>query len=104
MVELNKTLWSILEGIQGIIRGIDDWRKMDVKIHGVFLDIQSAIRDYEWKAESDTRSDTRSVDGDQELAELEQEEQEKKVSEMDVENVLSEELFPAEDLNQTLRE
>ena len=54
--------------------------------------------------ESDARSNTRSVDRDQELAELEQEEQEKKASEMDVENVLSEELFPAEDLNQTLRE
>ena len=59
-----------------------------------------------WKAELDAWSNARSVDGDQELAELEreQEEAEKKVSEMDMENALLEELFPAEDLNQTLRE
>ena len=57
-----------------------------------------------WKAESDAQSNTRSVDGDQELAELEKEEQEKKASEMDVENTLSGELFPLEDLNETLRE
>ena len=40
------------------------------------------------------------------MAELEweKEEAEKKVSEMDVENVLSAELFPPEDLNQILRE
>jgi len=36
--------------------------------------------------------------------EREQEEAEKKVSEMDVENALLEELFPPEDLNETLRE
>ena len=74
------------------------------KILRALLDIWSAMRDYMWKAESDIRSNMRSVDGDQELAELEQEEQEKKTLEMDMENVLSEELFPAEDLNQTLRE
>ena len=104
MAELNKMLRSISEGIQGIIGGIEDRRKMDVKIHGVLLNIQSVMRDYVWKVESDARSDMRSVDGDQELVELEQEEQEKKALEMDVENVLSEELFPAEDLNQMLRE
>jgi len=60
--------------------------------------------DYVWKVELDAHSNTRSMDGDQELVELEQEEQEKKTLEMDMENVLSEELFPAEDLNQTLRE
>ena len=104
MAELNKTLRSISEGIQGVIGGIEDWRKMDVKIHGVLLDIRSTMRDFMWKVESDAQSNTRSMDGDQELAELEQEEQEKKASEMDVENALSEELFPAEDLNETLRE
>jgi len=104
MAELNRTLRSILEGIQGVIGGIEDRRKMDVKIHGVLLDIRSAMRDYVWKAESDAWSNTRSVDGDQELAELEQEEQEKKALEMDVENALSEELFLVEDLNETLRE
>ena len=77
---------------------------MDVKILGALLDIWSAMQDYKWKAESDAQSNTRSVDGDQELAELEQEEQEKKASEMDVENALSEELFPAEDLTEMLRE
>ena len=75
-----------------------------MKIQRVLLDIRSMMWDFMWKVESDARSNTRSVDGDQELAELEQEEQEKKALEMDVENVLSEELFPAEDLNQTLRE
>ena len=93
-----------MEGIQGVIGGIDDWRKRDVKILGALLDILSVMRDYMWKVELDTQSNMRSVDGDQELAELEQEEQEKKASEMDMENVLSEELFPAEDLNQMLRE
>jgi len=39
MVELNKTLQSISEGIQGVIRGIDDRRKNDVKILGALLDI-----------------------------------------------------------------
>ena len=106
MAELNRMLRSISEGIQGVIRGIDDRRKNDVKILGVLLDIWSVMWDYVWKAELDAWSNTRSVDGDQELVglEREQEEVEKKASEMDVENALLEEFFPPEDLNETLRE
>jgi len=77
MAELNRTLRSISEGIQGVIGGIEDRRKMDVKIHRVLLDIWSMMCDFMWKAELDAWSNMRSVDGDQELVELEQEEQEK---------------------------
>ena len=81
---------------------------MDVKILATLQDIhiQSVMQDYVWKSESDAWSNMWSSDGDQELADLEweKEEQEKKASEMDVENTLLEELFPLEDLNQTLRE
>ena len=106
MLDLNRTLQAISEGIQGVILGIEDRRKMDVKILGVLQDIWSAMRDYVWKSESDAQSNMWSIDGGQELVELEWEEEEveKKPSEMDVENTLSEELFPSEDLNQMLRE
>ena len=56
MVELNRMLQSISEGIQGVIGGIDDWRKNDVKILGVLLDIWSVMWDYMWKVESDAQS------------------------------------------------
>ena len=46
MAELNRTLRSISEEIQGVIRGIEDQRKMDMKIHGVLLDIQSTMQDF----------------------------------------------------------
>ena len=73
MAELNRTLQSILEGIQGVIGGIDDRRKNNMKILGVLLDIQSMMWDYMWKVESDAWSNTGSVDGDQELVGLERE-------------------------------
>jgi len=106
LLELNKTLKAMSEGIQGLIGGVDDRRKMDLKILGVLQDIQSVMQDFVWKSESDAWSAMQSIDGDQELVDLlwEKEEQEKKVSEMDVENTLLGELFPPEDLNQTLRE
>ena len=106
LLELNNTLKAVSEGIQGIIGRVDNWRKMDLKILGVLQDIQSVMQDFVWKSELDAQSTTQSIDGDQELADLlqEKEEQEKKTLEMDVENTLSGELFPPEDLNQTLRE
>ena len=94
LLELNKNLKAMSEGIQGLIGGVDDWRKMDLKILGVLQDIWSVMQDFVWKSKSDAWSAMESVDGDQE----------KKVSEMDVENTLWGELFPPEDLNQMLRE
>ena len=76
MAELNRMLRSISEGIQGVIGGIDDQRKNNVKILGVLHDIRSVMWDYMWKAELDAWSNTRSVDGDQELAGLEREQEE----------------------------
>ena len=39
MAKLNRTLWAVSEGIQGVIQGIDDPRKMVIKILGVLLNI-----------------------------------------------------------------
>jgi hypothetical protein len=66
----------MLEGIQALIRGIDNQRKMDLKILGVLQDIWSVMWDYVWKSESDAQSNTQSIDRDQELAELEREKEE----------------------------
>ena len=46
---LNKTLKPVSEGIQGLIRGIEDWRKMDVNIFRVLQDTWSAMQDLVWK-------------------------------------------------------
>jgi len=75
---------------------------MDVKILGVLQDIQSIMQDYVWKSALGTQSGMESINGDQELLELqkEKEEQAKKVSEMEV----MESLFTLEEMNQTLRE
>ena len=71
LLKLNKTLKAVLEGIQGIIRGIEDQRRNDVKILGVLQDIWSAMQDYVWKSPPETGSGTESVNRDEELAELE---------------------------------
>jgi len=102
LLELNKTLKAMLEGIQGIIGGIDDWRWNDVKILGVLQDIQSAMWYYMWKSPLETGSGTESVNGDGKLAELEKEkaEQAKKVLEMEVLDAL----FTMNEVSQMLQE
>ena len=46
LLKLNKTLKAVLEGIQGIIGGIEDQRRNDIKILCVLQDIWSVIWDY----------------------------------------------------------
>jgi len=69
-----------------------------------FQDIQSSLQDYVWKSALGMRSGTESMDGAQELAELEKEKEElaKKVSEMEVEKELLDMLFLLDDADQTL--
>jgi len=65
-----------------------------------------SIQDLVWKSGLDTQSTTESVNVSQELVELEKEneEQAKKVSEIEVENFLSEPMFFLDESNQTLWE
>jgi len=46
LLELNKTLKEISEGIQGGIGGINDWRRMDAKVLSVLQDIWSLMWDF----------------------------------------------------------
>ena len=102
LLELNKTLKEVPEGIQGVIGGIKDQRRMDSKILGILQEIQSTMQDYMWKSTLGMRSRMESMDRDEELVGLEKEKEvlAKKVLEMEV----SDTLFALDEVGQTLWE
>jgi len=101
LLELNKMLKEISEGIQGVIGGVNDQRRMDVKVLGVLQDIQSSMWDFMWKSREESQSFNRDVN----LSELcREQELAKKALEMEMEKGKGLDLlFLLDELDQMLR-